>query len=126
GATNFMASYIINIIKEPITFGKKQFLFSVIGAFLMFLLLLARSRIPGWPLSPIGLAIGIPHPVFHTWFSVFIAWVIKTVILKYGGNKVYSESKIFFLGMICGSFVTAGLWIFVSWVTKTSIAFTLG
>ncbi|MFN4227822.1 MAG: DUF6785 family protein [Candidatus Ratteibacteria bacterium] len=126
GATNFMASYIINIIKEPITFGKKQFLFSSIGAFLMFLILFARSRIPGWPLSPIGLAIGIPHPVFHTWFSVFIAWVIKTVILKYGGNKVYSGSKTFFLGMICGSFVTAGLWIFVSWVTNTPIGFTLG
>ena len=126
GATDFMANYIINIMKEPILFGKKQFLFTGIGAFLMILVLFARSRIPGWSLSPIGLAIGIPHPVFHTWFSVFIAWTAKTLIMKYGGAKVYSEAKIFFLGMVCGSFVTAGVWIFISWITKTPIGFTLG
>jgi hypothetical protein len=126
GATDFMANYIINIMKEPILFGKKQFLFTGIGAFLMILVLFARSRIPGWSLSPIGLAIGIPHPVFHTWFSVFIAWIAKTLIMKYGGAKVYSEAKIFFLGMVCGSFVTAGVWIFISWITKTPIGFTLG
>jgi len=113
-------------MKEPILFGKKQFLFTGIGAFLMILVLFARSRIPGWSLSPIGLAIGIPHPVFHTWFSVFIAWIAKTLIMKYGGAKVYSEAKIFFLGMVCGSFVTAGVWIFISWITKTPIGFTLG
>ncbi|MCS7181114.1 MAG: hypothetical protein NZ891_07185, partial [bacterium] len=125
-ATSFMAEYIKGIMQDPITFGKKQFLFSLIGAFLMLLILFARSRIPGWFLSPIGLAIGIPHPVFHTWFSVFIAWLAKTLIMKYGGTKVYNQAKIFFLGMVCGSFIISGLWIVISWITEIPIGFTLG
>ncbi|MCM8772547.1 MAG: hypothetical protein NC922_05740 [Candidatus Omnitrophica bacterium] len=125
-ASSFMAEYIKNIMRDPVIFGKKQFLFAIVGALLMILILLARSKIPGWPISPIGLTIGIPHPIYHTWFSIFLAWIAKTVILKYGGAKVYSTVKIFFLGMVFGSFTAAGLWIIISWLTKTPISFTLG
>ncbi|MGC8976727.1 MAG: DUF6784 domain-containing protein [Candidatus Ratteibacteria bacterium] len=120
-------NWVKNFIKFPVGFGKAQFGFMSLGAFLMILLIIARSYFLWWPISPIGLAIGLSHPVFHTWFSVFIAWIIKVFIMKYGGVSVYNKSKEFFLGLICGSFFTAGLWNLIGFLTGVEgIVFTLG
>lgn len=127
GLANFSMNWVKDIIKYPVQFGKAQFGFLFIGGFLMFLLIIARNYFIWWPISPVGLAIGLSHPVYHTWFSVFIAWVIKAFIMKYGGAEVYNKSKHFFLGLILGSFVTAGIWIIIAFLTgKQYISFTLG
>ncbi len=126
GLANFSIKWVTNFLKHPITFGKAQMGFTIIGAILMLLFILARNYILWWPISPVGLAIGVPYPVFHTWFSVFIAWMIKAFIMKYGGTIVYNKAKEFFLGMVIGSFVTAGIWIIISFFTNTPISFTLG
>ncbi len=126
GLANFSIKWVTNFLKHPITFGKAQMGFTIIGAILMLLFILARNYILWWPISPVGLAIGVPHPVFYTWFSVFIAWIIKAFIMKYGGTIVYNKAKEFFLGMVIGSFVTAGIWIIISFFTNTPISFTLG
>ena len=126
GLANFSIKWVTNFLKHPITFGKAQMGFTIIGAILMLLFILARNYILWWPISPVGLAIGVPYPVFHTWFSVFIAWMIKAFIMKYGGTIVYNKAKEFFLGMVIGSFVTAGIWIIISFLTDTPISFTLG
>lgn len=127
GLANFAMNWVKNFIKFPTGFGKSQFGFMLIGSFLMILLITARNYFLWWPISPIGLAIGLSHPVYHTWFSVFIAWVIKSFIMKYGGISIYNKSKEFFLGLICGSFFTAGLWILIGFLTGVEgIVFTLG
>ncbi len=127
GLTRFTVNWVKNFIKYPVGFGKNQFLFVILGGFLMILLIFVRSRFLWWPLSPVGLALSLPYPVFQTWFSIFIAWVIKAFIMKYGGIRVYDKAKDFFLGMILGSFVTAGIWIFVGLFTgQEGLSFTLG
>jgi len=35
---------------------------------------------------------------------LFIAWVIKSAIIKYGGHKVYQLGMPLFLGLILGEF----------------------
>lgn len=61
----------------------------------MILILFARSRIPNWPLSPVGPAIGIPYPVFHTWFLFLLHGLqnINYEILRY---KSLFKSKVLF------------------------------
>jgi hypothetical protein len=51
------------------------------------------------------------------WFNVFLAWLIKTVVLKYGGAALYRRSQIFFLGLIAGQALTNGLWLVVDYFT---------
>ena len=53
-------------------------------------------------------------------FSVFLAWLFKTVVLRYGGPGLYLRTRPFFLGLILGQFVTAGVWYVVDHFTGTS------
>ena len=40
-------------------------------------------------------------------FSVFLAWLCKTLVLRYGGPALYLKTRPFFMGLILGQFVTA-------------------
>ena len=51
------------------------------------------------------------------WFSVFIAWAIKKVILSFGGAALYQSSQTFFLGLILGEVLCTGLWIVIDYFT---------
>lgn len=87
-----------------------------IGAAVMWLFTLLMYRIPGWPIHPIGLTIGYTHPTAMIAFSVFIAWVAKGLILRFGGRPLYNRGKPLFLGLILGYFTGLALGVFVDWV----------
>ena len=72
-----------------------------------------RTRFLWWPLHPVGLALGLTHPIYRVWFSIFIAWMFKAFILKYGGPKLYRMLRPFFLGLILGGFSSAGVWLLI-------------
>lgn len=98
-----------------------------IGAALMSLLMMCRYRFPWWPIHPAGLAVGLTHPTFHVWFSIFVAWLIKVIVLKLGGIALYRRTRPFFLGMILGAFATAGVWLVIDWLAgRQGSVFTLG
>jgi hypothetical protein len=82
--------------------------YTAIGAAVMGLLMMVRQRFSWWPIHPLGFP---TSAVFGTmFFSVFMAWVIKSVVIKYGGPQSYLRSRPFFLGLILGQFVTTGIW----------------
>ena len=87
------------------------------GGGAMALLLWARQRLPWWPLHPIGLPIAAVDILNYVFFSVFIAWFIKIVVLKYGGASLYRRSQAFFLGMIAGQMLVNGLWLVIDYFT---------
>ncbi len=49
------------------------------------------------------------------WLAVFIAWIVKGVILKYGGITLFNRLKPFFLGLILGEAVVAGVWVIIDY-----------
>jgi len=87
------------------------------GAAFMALLLFAMHYFPSWPLHPAGLVISFQWTGFVLWFPAFVIWVVKGLILKWGGPRVYRMGRPLFLGFIIGEIMTAGLWIVVDILT---------
>jgi hypothetical protein len=82
----------------------------LVGFVFCFLLLLARLRFPWWPLHPIGYAISSSWAINLVWMPMLIAWVVKGLIMRYGGVKLYRAAMPFFLGMILGQMLVGSAW----------------
>jgi hypothetical protein len=44
------------------------------------------------------------------WLPLFIAWMAKLAVLRYGGLRLYREVLPFFLGLILGDCTMGALW----------------
>jgi len=86
-----------------------------VGAAMMTVLLVVQHRYLWWPFHPLGFPIGCLFG--RMWFSVFIAWLLKALILKYGGSGLYALLRPVFLGLILGELVVAGFWVVVDFFT---------
>jgi hypothetical protein len=74
------------------------------------LLMVARMKFPWWPFHPIGYAITSSWAMNLVWMPLLFAWVIKGLILRYGGVKLYRQGMPFFLGLILGQMLIGSLW----------------
>ena len=88
------------------------------GGVAMVLMMMARQRLPWWPVHPIGFPIGANYMMNFVWFNVFLAWLIKTLVLRYGGAPLYRRSQTFFLGLISGQFLCNGSWLIIDYFVK--------
>jgi len=68
-----------------------------------------RVRFVWWPFHPLAFAVSGSWEMNLLWTPLLIAWVVKTVILRYGGVKTYSASLPFFYGLILGQFIPGSL-----------------
>ena len=109
--------YTASLLNTPTGPNWGGWLHTGIGAGVMALLMLARQRLLWWPLHPLGYPIGVIWAMNQIWFSIFLAWLIKVVVLTYGGAKLYRRTRPFFLGLIAGQFVIAGFWLCVDFFT---------
>ena len=50
-----------------------------IGLVMVALLGLARQRLAGWPLHPLGYAMANTNSMDYMWMPFLIAWALKTV-----------------------------------------------
>ena len=83
------------------------------GAGVMGLLFAARQWLTWWPLHPIGYPVGIGWVMNRIWFSVFLAWAAKVLVLRFGVARAYTPSRPLFLGLALGQIVAGGLWLLV-------------
>ncbi|MFH1570100.1 MAG: DUF6785 family protein [Gemmatimonadota bacterium] len=90
---------------------------TLLGGAVMAGLMLARHRLLWWPLHPIGYPISAIWLMDQLWLSIFLAWLIKLQVMKYGGPALFRRARPFFLGLILGQFVISGVWIVVDCFT---------
>lgn len=110
--------YVADLIKNPTDSNKIGWLCRGIGLVVMSGLMFMRQQFLWWPLHPIGFVIGPVWLMDMLWFSIFIAWLIKKILLKYGGVQAYEKSKYFFLGLPLGFYTCAGIWVFIDFIAK--------
>ncbi len=93
---------------------------TALGAVIYVFLTAMRFRFPSWPFHPIGYSIGSVWIMDAMWFTCFITWLVKGVILRYGGMKGYQFMRPVFLGFICGQFTANGVWLLIDQLTGTT------
>lgn len=78
------------------------------GMVIVLLLVLLRSYSLRFPFHPLGYAMVTSYggPL---WGPFFLVWIVKTIILRLGGMRMYRQLIPFFLGIVIGHFFTGGL-----------------
>ena len=126
GAINLSRFYFNNVAQYPYRFMEKSILNPFdprpstwlhigTGAAIMGGLMAVQYRFLWWPFHSLGFPVSC---VFgKMWFSVFIAWLIKSTVLKYGGLTLFNRLKPFFLGLVLGEAVVAGTWVLIDYIT---------
>jgi len=109
--------YAEQVIKVPMGPSMPGWLFTGIGAAVMGGLLLLHHRFVWWPLHPLGFPIASIWLTGQLWFSIFLAWAVKVMVLRYGGGALYNKTRYFFLGLILGQYTASGVWIVVDLFT---------
>ena len=84
------------------------------GMLLTGLLFVMRTRLTAWPLHPVGYAIANTNSMRNQWFPFMLAWAAKSVILRYGGPRLYRQSLPFFFGLVVGDFLNGGLYTLIA------------
>lgn len=103
--------YIAAQVQELIPPNPTRWAFLSLGAGLMGLLTALHYRFLWWPLHPLGFAVGCTTPLQDLWFSIWLGWLLQTLVLRYGGLRWYRRCLPFCLGLILGQFVACGLWV---------------
>jgi len=91
-----------------------------IGGAMTWAMMVARSRFLWFPFHPIGLLMSLTYPMHLIWFSIFIGWLCKVTITKFGGSDSYRKTIPLFLGLALGDVVMMLFWIAVDgWFGRT-------
>ena len=79
-----------------------------VGAVLTGILVFARSVHLRFPLHPLGYAMAAAYS-HQIWGGFFVVWVLKSLIFKLGGVRMYKRLTPAFIGLALGHFFTMGI-----------------
>lgn len=115
--------------------------FILIGAGVLLLLTFLRNRFLRFPFHPLGYMLlllsvyyewvspyykggsGIVKETSWLWGSVLVAWVVKKLVVKYGGMYSYKRAKPFFIGLVVGAVMCIFAWNCVDLVASIAAEF---
>jgi hypothetical protein len=81
------------------------------GAVATVLLSILRLRYAWWPIHPIGYLFMSTWPMQKLWYSIAIGWLVRTLVLRFGGAQLYLTVQKAMLGMIVGEAVASFVWL---------------
>ncbi len=106
------------------TLGSSWRHFSV-GSAMAVGLMVGRVMWAAWPFHPIGLVLMNSSSMQVLWFSIFIGWGAKRLLLRYGGAGAFKRARPFFIGLIMGEVLAAGVWMFIGLSTNGAVHYSL-
>jgi hypothetical protein len=82
----------------------------ILGFLIASGLILIKMNVYGWPFHALGFSISGGWSMSWAWLSLFVAWVLKALILRYSGLRGYRAGLPLFFGVILGDFLIGGIW----------------
>ena len=84
------------------------------GAVVTAVLGVLRLRLQWWPFYPVGFLLVYTWGLKVIWFSIFVGWLIKALVLRLGGPRLLRSATPIFLGLILGEAGAAAFWLVVT------------
>ena len=80
-----------------------------------------RMNFAWWPLHPVGYAVSGSWSMDQLWMCFITAWVLKSLLLKYGGAKAYRNIWPLLVGVILGDFIAGNAWTLYGLITEQDV-----
>ena len=77
-----------------------------------------RLRFLWWPFHPVGYILSNSLPVAYGLFPFFIVWVVKVVVTRYGGLRLYRSTLPLATGLVVGDILNTTTWNIVALATQ--------
>ncbi len=92
----------VSDIISPNPMQSSEYVFFIVGVLAMALITVMRYRFAWWPFHPIGFALSGSALSHLTGFTIFLAWSLKAILLRFFGAAFYRRSRPFFVGLLIG------------------------
>ena len=96
-------------MKNSTSITGSEVIFLLTGAAIVMGITIARYVFPWWPLSPIGFVVAAGGSIRSAFLPVFMVWLLKIILLRVGGMKLYRATQPLILGILIGHVVGAAL-----------------
>jgi len=84
-----------------------------LGGVVTWGLVALRRRFVWWPLHPLGYITWMGWPIQRYWMSIFIGWLWKAAVVRFGGYRTFNRLRPLAFGLILGVSVVLTVWIVV-------------
>ncbi|MFB3879815.1 MAG: DUF6785 family protein [Armatimonadota bacterium] len=91
------------------------------GAAFAVALGILRLRFWWWPLHPVGYMVGMSWGANWYWLPFLVGWAAKTLVVRYGGLRLYRATVPLATGLIIGDLLNTGAWGLVALATKGQV-----
>ena len=103
----------------------KRLSWMLVGGVTLCLFLALRSRVFWWP-HPIGYVMWMGlWPMTQMWFSYFLGWLVKLLLVRFGGRGLFLAWRPFFVGLILGEALATLLWVAIAAILGRTGGYTL-
>lgn len=89
-----------------------------VGAGVTLLLLWLRTVFLWWPFHPLGYAVSSSLSGHILWMPMFLAWAVKSAVLRYGSADSCRRLIPLAMGLILGEYVVGGGWSLYGWARQ--------
>jgi hypothetical protein len=92
-----------------------------VGMATTWILMAARTRFLWFPLHPLGFLVNLGYAMQTLWFSIFVGWLCKVLITRFGGVDTYRKTTPLFLGLALGDVAMMLFWLIIdAWQGRTN------
>ncbi len=87
------------------------------GAAFAVLLGIMRLRFWWWPFHPVGYMAGMCWGLNWYWVPFLVGWACKTLVVRYGGLRLYRTTVPLAIGFVVGDLLNQGAWALAALLT---------
>jgi hypothetical protein len=93
-----------NALQSPLPPDRGAVAAYLVGVAIVLFLATMRAQFVEWPFHPAGYLVAGSFGLMRLWLPLFFSWVVKALLLRYGGLRAYRAALPFFIGLVLGEF----------------------